>query len=94
MSGGGRDPVKVKIIDTEYVQTDPINFKSVVQKLTGKDAVASKADGSSARHNTAGPATSGVAVRPSREFLSQEDFDKMLKEMPSVDELYRLWIDQ
>ncbi|KAI4342440.1 hypothetical protein MLD38_027067 [Melastoma candidum] len=30
--------VKVVIIDTRYVKTDPASFKSVVQKLTGKDS--------------------------------------------------------
>ncbi|XP_022720949.1 VQ motif-containing protein 1-like [Durio zibethinus] len=29
--------VKVVLIDTQYVETDPLSFKSVVQKLTGKD---------------------------------------------------------
>ncbi|KAF5472493.1 hypothetical protein F2P56_009206 [Juglans regia] len=30
--------VKVVHIDTQYVETDPLNFKSVVQSLTGKDS--------------------------------------------------------
>ncbi|XVE51618.1 hypothetical protein DITRI_Ditri02bG0056300 [Diplodiscus trichospermus] len=29
--------VKVVLIDTQYVHTDPLSFKSVVQRLTGKD---------------------------------------------------------
>lgn len=28
-------PVKVVYIDTQYVETDPLSFKSVVQSLTG-----------------------------------------------------------
>ncbi|XVE88384.1 hypothetical protein DITRI_Ditri19aG0065700 [Diplodiscus trichospermus] len=28
---------KVVLIDTQYVETDPLSFKSVVQRLTGKD---------------------------------------------------------
>lgn len=32
------DQVKVVIIKTEYIETDARNFKSIVQKLTGKDA--------------------------------------------------------
>ncbi|KAJ4977019.1 hypothetical protein NE237_002125 [Protea cynaroides] len=101
MSGGGRDAVKVKIINTEYVYTDRMSFKSVVQKLTGKDAeIITKAEGSLARCNTAGRAyaggdferTHGVAV-PSRGFLSQEEFDRITKEMPSMDEVFRLWGD-
>ena len=38
MSGGYREPVKVVIINTHYVETDARSFKSVVQKLTGKDS--------------------------------------------------------
>ncbi|KAJ4703868.1 VQ motif-containing protein [Melia azedarach] len=30
--------VKVVLMDTQYVEADPMNFKSVVQKLTGKDS--------------------------------------------------------
>ncbi|KAI4320684.1 hypothetical protein MLD38_034138 [Melastoma candidum] len=43
MSGRPRDAVKVKIIDTQYVETDASSFKSVVQKLTGKDTDSSSA---------------------------------------------------
>ncbi|KAL5080827.1 hypothetical protein RYX36_009248 [Vicia faba] len=38
-SGGCRNkkkPVKIVIVTTEYVETDAMSFKSVVQKLTGK----------------------------------------------------------
>ena len=38
MSGCNREPVKVVIINTHYVETDAMSFKSVVQKLTGKDS--------------------------------------------------------
>ncbi|MED6216323.1 hypothetical protein PIB30_006608 [Stylosanthes scabra] len=41
--GGGsskKGPVKVVIINTQYVETDATSFKSVVQKLTGKDSFA------------------------------------------------------
>lgn len=33
-----RGPVKIVIINTQYVETDATSFKSVVQKLTGKDS--------------------------------------------------------
>ncbi|OMO65698.1 VQ motif-containing protein [Corchorus olitorius] len=33
-----QENVKVVLIDTQYVETDPHSFKSVVQKLTGKDS--------------------------------------------------------
>ncbi|KAK9093579.1 hypothetical protein Syun_028490 [Stephania yunnanensis] len=35
---GNAVEVMVKIIDTRYVQTDALSFKSVVQSLTGKDS--------------------------------------------------------
>ncbi|XP_022724405.1 VQ motif-containing protein 1-like [Durio zibethinus] len=31
------EDVKVVLIDTQYVETDALSFKSVVQRLTGKD---------------------------------------------------------
>ncbi|KAF7120271.1 hypothetical protein RHSIM_Rhsim13G0113700 [Rhododendron simsii] len=31
-------PVKVVYIDTQYVETDPLSFKSVVQSLTGMNS--------------------------------------------------------
>uniref|UniRef100_A0A2N9F5L4 VQ domain-containing protein n=1 Tax=Fagus sylvatica TaxID=28930 RepID=A0A2N9F5L4_FAGSY len=43
MSGGYREPVKVVIINTHYVETDARSFKSVVQKLTGKDSTVAAA---------------------------------------------------
>ncbi|AES75320.1 VQ motif protein [Medicago truncatula] len=40
MASGGcsnsKKPVKIVIVTTEYVETDAMSFKSVVQKLTGK----------------------------------------------------------
>ncbi|XP_028783112.1 VQ motif-containing protein 1-like [Neltuma alba] len=36
--GYSKKPVKIVIISTQYVQTDAGSFKSVVQKLTGKDS--------------------------------------------------------
>ncbi|PON53430.1 VQ motif containing protein [Trema orientale] len=42
MSGSRTDyhtkPPKVVIINTQYVETDAVSFKDVVQKLTGKDS--------------------------------------------------------
>ncbi|GMJ05373.1 hypothetical protein like AT1G78410 [Hibiscus trionum] len=34
----GREPMRVVIINTKYVETDATSFKSVVQELTGKDS--------------------------------------------------------
>ncbi|XP_022777273.1 VQ motif-containing protein 10-like [Durio zibethinus] len=36
-TGSSNEDVKVVLIDTQYVETDPVSFKSVVQRLTGKD---------------------------------------------------------
>ncbi|XP_031481392.1 uncharacterized protein LOC116251331 [Nymphaea colorata] len=37
MATRGKKPL-VRVILTEFVQTDPQNFKAIVQNLTGKDA--------------------------------------------------------
>ncbi|KAF9672660.1 hypothetical protein SADUNF_Sadunf11G0066200 [Salix dunnii] len=41
MAGLAREPVKVVIIDTEFVHADESSFMTVVQKLTGKDSAPS-----------------------------------------------------
>ena len=38
MMASGREPMKVVIISTKYVETDAASFKSVVQELTGKES--------------------------------------------------------
>ncbi|KAK9187313.1 hypothetical protein WN944_018705 [Citrus x changshan-huyou] len=38
IGGGGREPVKIVLIKTQYIETDARSFKSVVQELTGKDS--------------------------------------------------------
>ncbi|KAL6995766.1 hypothetical protein U1Q18_005902 [Sarracenia purpurea var. burkii] len=40
MPRGNPEAVKVVFIDTQYVETNTTSFKSVVQKITGKDFVA------------------------------------------------------
>lgn len=45
---GNAKPMTVKIIETVYVEADTADdFKSVVQRLTGKDAVGELEEGSS-----------------------------------------------
>ncbi|KAK8938188.1 hypothetical protein KSP40_PGU008121 [Platanthera guangdongensis] len=39
MSGKRSRALKIVVIETQFVSTDSVHFKSVVQKLTGKDAV-------------------------------------------------------
>ncbi|PON49165.1 VQ motif containing protein [Trema orientale] len=41
MGSPNRGAVKVVLIETQYVKTDMTSFKSVVQRLTGKDACVS-----------------------------------------------------
>ena len=64
MSVGYREPAKVVIIKTHYVETDAVSFKSVVQKLTGKrfhGIVAAKASESKVlKARRAGPRNFGV----------------------------------
>ncbi|EYU38199.1 hypothetical protein ABFS82_13G059300 [Erythranthe guttata] len=90
MGGGGMKtreqlPVKVVIINTEYVETDAESFKSVVQRLTGK-------------HSTLAAAAAEEKLKPPRSSVlergvSFKDFDRMLKELPSLDELYILYAE-
>lgn len=91
MGGGGG--VKVVIINTQYVETDAVSFKSVVQKLTGKvdaTAVAAKPR----RSCQSGSKAAAAAVAPVMErVMSFKDFDRMLKELPPLDELYNLFAD-
>ncbi|KAL7129331.1 hypothetical protein ABFS83_13G059500 [Erythranthe nasuta] len=93
-------PVKVVIINTEYVETDAESFKSVVQRLTGKHSTpaAAAAEELKPRPRSSGAfdnyyyretTTSGVLERG----LSFKDFDRMLKELPSLDELYTLYAE-
>lgn len=51
-----RNPVKIVIIDTHYVETDATSFKSVVQSLTGKDsdAAAEEEKAQTKKHNQSG----------------------------------------
>ncbi|XP_058749988.1 uncharacterized protein LOC131623005 [Vicia villosa] len=48
MESGGcsnnKKPVKIVIITTQYVETDAMSFKSVVQKLTGKHSSDDRVD--------------------------------------------------
>lgn len=105
MAAVSREPVKVVIINTEYVQTDATSFKSVVQKLTGKDSTgpAAAAAATDRRFSTKGTdrekrgrsdvnevsCTDPVLMRD----LSFKEFEKLLKDMPPGNELYRLWAD-
>ncbi|KAK7244000.1 hypothetical protein RIF29_38815 [Crotalaria pallida] len=104
MSGVGgcsrtREPVKVVIINTQYVETDATSFKSVVQKLTGKDSddtnnnnnnLASKA-GKPHRQRVEEPtptAVGGIGSSFLMRDVSFKEFDRFLSEMPPLNDIW------
>ncbi|KAK9266466.1 hypothetical protein L1049_000064 [Liquidambar formosana] len=95
MSGGSRNPVKIVIINTQYVETDSNSFKSVVQRLTGKDSTVlgePMSESSFPSNRTARSEGIQSGSRLSRD-LSFKEFDRLLRELPPMDELYRLWAE-
>ncbi|XP_010279662.1 PREDICTED: VQ motif-containing protein 10-like [Nelumbo nucifera] len=99
MSGEGKKPVLVKFINTQYVQIDAMNFKSVVQSLTGKDATirVAGADGSFVGRNVNrqesiedGVGTAGGSRSPRD--LAME-LDRLLKGLPPMDDLHLMWAE-
>ncbi|KAF9666625.1 hypothetical protein SADUNF_Sadunf16G0248200 [Salix dunnii] len=105
-----REPVKVVIISTSYVETDAGSFKSVVQKLTGKDAAppgnrdrkcglsrkftsTDEFTGKRARLDVSDEVSDAGDDRVLMTDLSSQEFERLLMEMPSVDELYRFPAD-
>ncbi|PIN15884.1 hypothetical protein CDL12_11470 [Handroanthus impetiginosus] len=84
------DPVKVVIINTQYVETDPLSFKSVVQSLTGKESTAA------ARKPPRFQSSAGVSRKTELVLsrgLSFKNFERTLTELSPVDELYRLYAE-
>ncbi|KAI3465972.1 hypothetical protein Pfo_022635 [Paulownia fortunei] len=92
MAGGrNRDAVKVVIINTQYVETDAVSFKSVVQSLTGKDSIVSAAAAQQPpRYQSANEVSYNTAPVLSRG-MSFREYERMLKELPPLDELCRLY---
>ncbi|KAF5766500.1 putative VQ motif-containing protein [Helianthus annuus] len=93
------DPVKVVIINTEYIETDATNFKSVVQHLTGKDSPnpALSLNGKlslGGRNDGGGGAGAGDMSSPMlNKGMSFRDLDKLLLELPTMDEMYQFCVD-
>ncbi|OMO92639.1 VQ motif-containing protein [Corchorus olitorius] len=99
-----REPMKVVIINTKYVETDATSFKSVVQELTGKDSVVTSNSSTKPKRSRfyeeqikknneqavigGGGGGSGGSILMKN--LSFKEFDRLLKDMPSVDDLL-LW---
>ncbi|KAJ9153179.1 hypothetical protein P3X46_026646 [Hevea brasiliensis] len=113
MASTSREQVKVVIIDTRYVVTDPLSFKSVVQNLTGKDSCISWVEESSFAggkrkreadtNESSDVAVSGVAgvhaaaAAAAADWklpkgLSFKDLDKMILELPPMEEWHQLWV--
>ncbi|XP_058103397.1 VQ motif-containing protein 10-like [Magnolia sinica] len=99
MSIDGRDIVKVRIIVTQYIETDVMSFKSVVQSLTGRDSNAPQplmaattvsSDPSERKPSQDGEDGSWSTKQGN---LQLEEFEKMLLESPSLDELLGLLSD-
>ncbi|OIW21144.1 hypothetical protein TanjilG_29800 [Lupinus angustifolius] len=96
MENGGcrRKPVKIVIINTQYVETDAMNFKSVVQKLTGKHSCSDDVEVGKAKRVRHNGVVSGVEVPCSSDAahgssfsisdFSLSDFDMLLAEMPLI----------
>ncbi|KAK9056861.1 hypothetical protein SSX86_024225 [Deinandra increscens subsp. villosa] len=88
-----REPVKVVIINTEYVKTDATSFKSVVQRLTGKDAPSSPNKKLSGVCGGGGGGNDGGNSRMLTKGMSFRDLDKYLLELPTMDDIYRICVD-
>ncbi|KAM3343402.1 VQ motif-containing protein 1-like [Capsicum galapagoense] len=78
-----REGVKIVIINTEYIHTDASSFKSVVQKLTGKNSSTSLAPMTSRGRNISGHRRS-----------DGHDDKLLLKDLPPLDELLGLYTDE
>ncbi|KAJ0231134.1 VQ motif-containing protein 10 [Hirschfeldia incana] len=104
MSGRGKvKPMKVVFINTQYVETDARSFKNVVQELTGKDAIVAAGPFESpsaydGRCNDGGRKSGQDTRRLYGEgggrgggIETTTEFDRFCKEMPAMEEFYKLW---
>ncbi|KAJ9691026.1 hypothetical protein PVL29_013274 [Vitis rotundifolia] len=87
-------PVKVVIIGTQYIETNPLSFKSVVQSLTGKDSCVAWIEESSyksrKRRRTVDK-PSGDAPAELSNCRSFNDWDGLMLELPPAEELSWVW---
>ncbi|XP_076925785.1 VQ motif-containing protein 1-like [Bidens hawaiensis] len=94
MSRSRREPVKVVIINTEYVETDAMSFKSVVQRLTGKDAPSPAPSPKKNCGGGDGGVRDGHGNTPVlNKGMSFRDLDKLLLELPTMDDIYQYYVD-
>ncbi|KAI3809650.1 hypothetical protein L1987_19247 [Smallanthus sonchifolius] len=92
-----REPVKVVFINTEYVETDAMSFKSVVQRLTGKDAPSPASSDHleiKLSHGGGGGRSGGDLNSPMlKKGMSFRDLDRLLLEQPTMDDIYQFCVD-
>ncbi|KVI10569.1 VQ motif-containing protein 10 [Cynara cardunculus var. scolymus] len=97
MARSGRgNSVKVVIINTEYIQTDAMSFKSVVQRLTGKDSPPPSSPTNDELSHGGGCDGGGGGGGKSpmlKKGMSFRDLDKLLLELPSMDDIYQFCAD-
>lgn len=92
MSRVRSEPTKVVFINTQYVQTDARSFKSIVQELTGKNAVVAEGPFEFSGQGYGGKDSSQQFLGGRREAgVEATEFDRFFREMPPVGELYNLW---
>ncbi|GMH24207.1 hypothetical protein Nepgr_026050 [Nepenthes gracilis] len=103
MTSAVAGPMKVVYINTQYVETDAVSFKSVVQRLTGKDSTAAMDSSKQCRRfrkaeelDRGGPVGGGGELPAGIPLLMREfsfkETDELLKELPPLDDdLHRLF---
>ncbi|XP_019056060.1 PREDICTED: VQ motif-containing protein 10-like [Nelumbo nucifera] len=89
---GSRREVVVKIISTQFIETDAVNFKSLVQKLTGKDSTAASVGTTKSFgvENVVRPESvpGGTAMVDGASMsIDLKELDRLLMGLPSMDEL-------
>ncbi|KAH0850104.1 hypothetical protein HID58_095783, partial [Brassica napus] len=84
MSRVRSEPMKVVFINTRYIQTDARSFKSIVQELTGKNAVVAEGPFEFSRSRYFG------GGREAEGGVETTEFDRFFREMPPVGELFNL----
>ncbi|KAH7842441.1 hypothetical protein Vadar_005327 [Vaccinium darrowii] len=88
------EPVKITFINTQYVETDATSFKSLVQRLTGKDStVAIEPKAAAGRVKSRAEMNTGGNGAVYSRGMSFKDLDRLIMELPPLDELYRLCSD-
>lgn len=90
--GARRDPVKVKVIMTKFVQTDAGSFKSVVQSMTGRDSnvVGDLIGEGSSGHGAGAGNQYGHQGAGRTAVVVPKEVDRVWMDIPEWDELFRL----